>query len=140
MTRHVQIDGRKILVEAGLCPTRQRVSLAKLLFTQCDRHVTAEQLHKEALGSNVAVSLATVYNTLHQFIQAGLLREIAIEGPKTYFCTNTSNHYHFFSETDGELVDIPLDAINIQVLPEPPEGMEIAHIDVLVRIVEKSGA
>lgn len=88
---------------AGLRPTRQRVALARLLFEAGDRHVTAELLHEEAQDRNVPVSLATVYNTLHQFTEAGLLREVAVEGAKTYFDTNTSNHYHFFCEHSGRL-------------------------------------
>ena len=140
MIEHQDIDRRKLLSDAGLRPTRQRLSLAELLFAQGDRHVTAEQLHEEALGCNVAVSLATVYNTLHQLTQAGLLREVAVEGSKTYFDTNTSNHFHFVSEIDGKLEDIPSGAINVRDLPVPPEGMEISRVDVLVRLVAKGGA
>ncbi|MDA7948032.1 MAG: transcriptional repressor [Hyphomicrobiaceae bacterium] len=126
-----------LLRDAGLRPTRQRVSLAELLFAKGDRHLTAERLHEEAVSHNVPVSLATVYNTLHQFTQAGLLREVAVEGAKTYFDTNTSNHYHFFCERDGILLDIPTDELVVQGLPEPPEGMEISRVDVLVRLIEK---
>ncbi len=135
MSEHRHIDGRKMLCDAGLRPTRQRVSLAELLFAPGDRHVTAEQLHEEALRCDMPVSLATVYNTLHQLTQAGLLREVAVEGCKTYFDTNTSNHFHFFSEIDGTLEDIPSGTINIGDLPTPPEGMEISRVDVLVRLV-----
>jgi len=138
MMQDKDINARKMLCEAGLRPTRQRVSLADLLFARGDRHVTAEQLHEEALRCNVPVSLATVYNTLHQFTQAGLLREVAVEGAKTYFDTNTSNHFHFFSETTGQLEDIPSGTIDIGALPEPPEGMEISRVDVLVRLVSKT--
>ncbi len=95
----------------GFRPTRQRVALAELLFAGGDRHVTAELLHEEAQASKVAVSLATIYNTLHQFTQVGLLREVAVEGAKTYFDTNTSNHYHFFCENTGGLMDIDTSAI-----------------------------
>ena len=126
-----------LLRDAGLRPTRQRVSLAELLFAKGDRHLTAERLHEEAVNHNVPVSLATVYNTLHQFTQVGLLREVAVEGSKTYFDTNTSNHYHFFCERDGILMDIPTDELVVQGLPEPPEGMEISRVDVLVRLIEK---
>jgi Fur family iron response transcriptional regulator len=126
-----------VLRDAGLRPTRQRVSLAELLFAKGDRHLTAERLHEEAVSNDVPVSLATVYNTLHQFTEVGLLREVAIEGSKTYFDTNTSNHYHFFCEKDGVLMDIPTDGLNVEGLPEPPEGMEVSRIDVLVRLVEK---
>jgi Fur family iron response transcriptional regulator len=127
----------RLLAGAGLRPTRQRVSLATLLFGSGDRHVNAEMLHAEAVGSGVRVSLATVYNTLHQFVRAGLLREIAIGGQRAYFDTNTSNHNHFFVEADGKLVDIPGDCIRVDGLPEPPEHLKIAHIDVVVRLVAR---
>lgn len=126
-----------LLRDAGLRPTRQRMALAELLFAKGDRHLTAERLHEEAVSNNVPVSLATVYNTLHQFTEAGLLREVAVEGAKTYFDTNTSNHYHFFYEPDGVLMDIPTAELDVHGLPEPPEGMAISRIDVLVRLVRK---
>lgn len=132
-------DVPALLRDAGLRPTRQRVALAQLLFAEGDRHVTAERLHEEALASKVPVSLATVYNTLHQFTEAGLLREVAVEGAKTYFDTNTSNHYHFFCERSGKLLDIDTVDIRIEGLPEAPEGMAVSRIDVLVRLVKKSG-
>src|SRR5215471_6794904 len=94
----------KLLERAGLRPTRQRIALATLLFGSGDRHVNAEMLHEEAVRSGVRVSLATIYNTLHQFVRAGLLREIAIGGQRTYFDTNTSNHSHFFLQGEGKLV------------------------------------
>ncbi len=125
------------LRHAGLRPTRQRVELAGLLFQGGDRHVTAEILHDEAVKAGERVSLATVYNTLHQFQKAGLLREIAIGGQRAYFDTNTSNHNHFFVEADGHLVDIPGSSIRVDGLPEPPEHLRISHIDVVVRLVRK---
>jgi Fur family transcriptional regulator, iron response regulator len=121
---------------AGLRPTRQRVSLATLLFGQGDRHVSAETLHEEAVKSGVRVSLATIYNTLHQFQQSGLLRELAIDGQRSYFDTNTSNHNHFYIEHQGKLIDIPGDAVRVDGLPQAPEGMRISHIDVVVRLVK----
>ena len=130
-------DVAKLLRGAGLRPTRQRVALAYLLFADGDRHVTAEALHEEAQVRKVPVSLATVYNTLHQFTEAGLLREVAVEGAKTYFDTNTSNHYHFFCENSGRLMDISTGSIRIEGLPEAPDGMAISRVDVLVRIVDK---
>jgi Fur family iron response transcriptional regulator len=133
-------DVAELLRGAGLRPTRQRVALARLLFAEGDRHVTAERLHEEALACKVPVSLATVYNTLHQFTEVGLLREVAIEGAKTYFDTNTSNHYHFFCERSGDLLDISTGDIRIEGLPEAPEGMTISRVDVLVRLVKKSGS
>jgi Fur family iron response transcriptional regulator len=126
-----------VLRGAGLRPTRQRVALAELLFAKGDRHLTAERLHEEAVSNAVPVSLATVYNTLHQFTGAGLLREVAVEGSKTYFDTNTSNHYHFFYEPHGVLMDIPTDELTVEGLPELPEGMKVSRVDVLVRLVEK---
>jgi len=126
-----------LLKRAGLRPTRQRMALGTLLFGSGDRHLTAETLHVEAVQNAIAVSLATVYNTLHQFTAAGLLREVAIEGSKTYFDTNTSNHHHFYFERGGVLLDIDNDAVSLMSLPEPPEGMEISRVDVLVRLVAK---
>ena len=131
------MDIAERLRAAGLRPTRQRVALAVLLFDGCDRHVTAEGLHEEAQARKVPVSLATVYNTLHQFTEAGLLREVAVEGAKTYFDTNTSNHSHFFCEHSGTLMDIQTGAIRIEGLPEAPDGMTISRVDVLVRLVDK---
>jgi Fur family iron response transcriptional regulator len=130
-------DIAKLLRGAGLRPTRQRVALAYLLFAAGDRHVTAETLHEEAIARKVPVSLATVYNTLHQFTEVGLLREVAVEGAKTYFDTNTSNHYHFFCEHSGQLMDIETGAIRIEGLPQAPDGMTISRVDVLVRLVDK---
>jgi Fur family iron response transcriptional regulator len=127
-----------LLRRAGLRPTRQRVALALLLFGNGDRHVTAELLHEEAVRAGERVSLATVYNTLHQFKRAGLLREIAIGGQRAYFDTNTSNHNHFFIEAQGELVDIPSNSIRVDGLPDPPEHLRISHIDVVVRLVPKA--
>ncbi len=129
-----------ILRDAGLRPTRQRMALGGLLFGGEDRHITAERLHDEVTEEGEHVSLATVYNTLHQFRRAGLLRELAIDSNKTYFDTNTSNHNHYLIEPDGELFDIPSDAISIDGLPEPPAGMRISHIDVVVRLVRDEGS
>jgi Fur family iron response transcriptional regulator len=127
----------QLLRRAGLRPTRQRMALGTLLFEGEDRHVTAESLHAEATTAGQHVSLATVYNTLHQFKRAGLLRELAINGAKAYFDTNTSNHNHFFVEDEGELRDIPGHAIRVDGVPQPPEGMSITHIDVVIRLVKK---
>lgn len=123
-----------ILGDAGLRPTRQRLALAELLFGGCDRHVTAERLYEEAAAANLSVSLATVYNTLHQFTDAGLLREIAVDGARVYFDTNISDHHHFLIEEDGELCDIHGSNIMIANLPPPPEGLRIARVDVVVRL------
>ena len=137
MTEMTEIASGELLRRAGLRPTRQRVALATLLFGSGDRHVTAEILHEEAVKVGERVSLATVYNTLHQFKGAGLLREIAIGGQRAYFDTNVSNHNHYFVEADGRLMDIPSDAVRVDGLPEPPENFRISHIDVVVRLVQK---
>lgn len=120
--------------DAGLRPTRQRVALANLIFAKGDRHLSAEELHEEAVGAGVPVSLATVYNALHQFTEAGLLRILAVEGARTYFDTNTSDHHHFFVEGENKIFDIESGPVTVLDLPEPPEGMEIANVDVVVRL------
>lgn len=119
---------------AGLRPTRQRMALAKLLFDGGDRHVTAEALHSEALSAQVRVSLATVYNTLHQFTDAGLLREIVVDSARSYFDTNTSDHHHFFLEGKGELTDIPVAEVEVGRLPAPPAGHAIDRVDIVIRV------
>jgi Fur family iron response transcriptional regulator len=121
------------LVAAGLRPTRQRVALGELLFGKGDRHVTAERLFDEATAAQMPVSLATVYNTLHQFTAAGLLREIAVDGARVYFDTNTTEHHHFLLEDDEELYDIA-GAVAVTNLPAPPAGLKIARVDVVVRL------
>jgi Fur family iron response transcriptional regulator len=119
---------------AGLRPTSQRLYLARLLFEQGDRHVTAEQLHSEAQAARIPVSLATVYNTLHQFTAAGLLRELVIESGRSYFDTNVTNHHHFFFEENGALVDIPGEHVALACIPTPPEGSKVSRVDVVVRV------
>ncbi|HLJ53191.1 MAG TPA: Fur family transcriptional regulator [Rhizomicrobium sp.] len=122
------------LREAALRPTRQRVALIGLLFRAGDRHVTAESLHAEAARAGVKVSLATVYNTLHQFTEAGLLRQVVVDGSRTYFDTNTGDHQHFFVEDDGALIDIAGENIAVAGVPPPPRGMSVERIDVVVRV------
>src|SRR3984885_3209014 len=124
----------ELLRAAKLRPTRQRLALARLLFETGDRHVTAEQLHGEALAAAVRVSLATVYNTLHQFIEAGLLREVVVNSGRSYFDTNVSDHHHFFFEDTGELFDIPGEGVTVFGLPRPPTGAAIRRIDVIIRV------
>jgi Fur family iron response transcriptional regulator len=125
---------RTMLRTAGLRPTRQRLALAELLFAQGNRHISAEGLHDEATAERVPVSLATVYNTLHQFTEAGLLREVAVDGSKTYFDTNVEDHHHFFIEDENRVVDIPVSGLRVEELPEPIPGMEIARVDIIVRL------
>jgi Fur family iron response transcriptional regulator len=91
---------------AGLRPTRQRLALGKLLLENGNRHVTAEDLYHEACRAGIPVSLATVYNTLHQFTAVGLLREVVVDMGQSYFDTNTTHHHHFYDERTGCLSDI----------------------------------
>jgi len=121
----------------GLRPTRQRLALGKLLFEGGNRHVTAEELHEEAKGARVSVSLATVYNTLHQFTEAGLLREVVVEPGRAYFDTNVSGHHHFFFEDSGRIQDISEDEITIASLPHVPPGTRLSRVDVVVRVSDK---
>ena len=125
------------LRHAGLRPTRQRVELASLLFKNCDRHVTAESLHDEVTDAGLKVSLATVYNTLHQFTEAGLLRQVIVDAARSYFDTNTGDHQHFFVEKEGLLIDIPSESIAVAGVPAPPAGLSVDRIDVVVRVRRK---
>jgi Fur family iron response transcriptional regulator len=125
------------LKNAELRPTRQRLALAKLLLEEGDRHVTAEQLHCEAADAGIKVSLATVYNTLHQFTKAKLLCEVVVESGRAYFDTNTDAHYHIFHQDTGELCDILDDAVSTLALPDLPAGTEIDRVDVIVRVKKK---
>ncbi len=128
---------RERLRAADLRPTLQRIALGWLLFGRGNRHVTAEILHEEATAARVPVSLATVYNTLRQFSDAGLLTEIGVDGSKTFFDTNTSRHHHFLLEDEQTLIDIPEGRISVAGLPEAPDGMEITRVDLVVRVKRK---
>ena len=127
-------DALRRLKKAKLRPTRQRLALGKILFDGGDRHVTAEQLHDEATGLGIRVSLATVYNTLNQFTAVELLREVVVAPGRSYFDTNITNHHHFVYEDDGALEDIPGDAVTVSALPEPPAGAQVQRVDVVVRL------
>ncbi|MEH6402398.1 MAG: iron response transcriptional regulator IrrA [Sneathiella sp.] len=123
---------------ASLRPTRQRLALAELLFSNGNRHLTAETLHSEALRSGVKISLATIYNNLHQFTTAGLLREVVVDASKSYFDTNVTPHHHFFHEDEGRLQDIESPELVVQGIPSLPEGTMISSIDVIVRLSKRS--
>jgi Fur family transcriptional regulator, iron response regulator len=130
-------DVKAMLRDVGLRPTRQRMALGWILFAKGDRHLTAEMLYEEASKAKVPVSLATVYNTLHQFTEVGLLRQVAVDGSKTYFDTNVSEHHHFYVEGENALVDIPNAETIVGKMPAAPDGFEIARIDVVVRLKRK---
>ena len=131
-------DALARLRRVGLRPTRQRLALARLLFEHGDRHVTAEGLHAEAETADVRVSLATVYNTLHQFTHAGLLREVVVDAGRSYFDTNIADHHHFFFESTGRLQDIPGAAVQVAGLPNPPEGAEVSRVEVVIRLRDRA--
>ncbi|MBE2276933.1 MAG: transcriptional repressor [Rhodobacteraceae bacterium] len=123
------------LEQGGLRPTRQRLALAALLMGDGkDRHVTAESLYDMAGASGERVSLATVYNTLRAFCQAGLVNEVVVDGSKSYFDTRIDDHPHFYWEDSGMLTDAPKEALEISHLPAPPEGTEIARVEVVIRL------
>jgi Fur family iron response transcriptional regulator len=130
-------DVNEMLQSVGLRPTRQRMALGWLLFGKGDRHLTAEMLYEEATLAKVPVSLATVYNTLNQLTEAGLLRQVSVDGTKTYFDTNVTSHHHFYLEGNHELVDIPDQNLMLQQMPAVPEGYEIARVDMVVRLRKK---
>jgi Fur family transcriptional regulator, iron response regulator len=136
-------DSSKVIARlrtAGLRPTRQRVELASVLFKGHDRHVTAENLHEEVVSLGLRISLATVYNTLHQFTRAGLLRQVIVDAARGYFDTNTGDHQHFFLEDEGTLIDIPGEDITVSGVPVPPSGMAVDRVDVVVRVKRTSSA
>ena len=124
------------LREAGLKPTRQRVALGALLFNGEHRHVTCEALHNEAQAAGAGISLATVYNTLHQFLGARLVREVKLDSDRRWFDTNAGVHQHFFIEETGALIDIPEDSVDVST-PAPPKGYAVSGVDVVVRLRRK---
>ncbi len=122
------------LRDAGLRPTRQRLALARLLFEGGNRHITAEQLHAEARREEIAVSLATIYNTLNQFRKAGLLREVVVDSGRSWFDTNLEEHHHFFHEATGALTDFEAEGLAVEGVPKAPAGTEIDRVEVIVRL------
>ncbi len=138
MTTTAVETGSKWLATAGLRPTRQRLALATLLVGDGhNRHVTAESLYDDAKAKGESVSLATVYNTLRAFCDAGLMQEITVDGSKSYFDTNMDDHPHFFWEEERRLTDAPVDQLEIRRLPDVPDGAEISKVDVVIRLRHK---
>ncbi|PCI85567.1 MAG: transcriptional repressor [Hyphomicrobiales bacterium] len=127
-------DIPEFLRNVGMRASKPRVQLSELLFGGEGRHVTAESLYEEAIHTKIKVTLTTVYNTLNQFSELGLLREIAVDGNRTYYDTNTSNHHHFYNENSGQLYDIDSDDLKVIGLPTPPNDQNIWRIDVIVRL------
>ena len=126
------------LYNVGLRPTKQRVELANLLVgDQTHRHVTAEELFEKAKADRISVSLATVYNTLHTFSDAGLINKIIVDGTRCYFDTRLDNHSHFYWEETGKLTDAPGNFLEIKNLPAPPMNSEITNVDIIIRLKER---
>ena len=132
MARREELAAR--LKAKGLRTTMPRLQLADLLFAQGNRHVTAEKLYAEARAAALKISQATIYNTLNQFCDAGLLREVQVDQARSYFDTNLNDHHHFYVEDEGRLIDIPQDAIALERLPDSPQGFSIAGVDVVIRL------
>ncbi len=134
-----QYDCLGLLRQAGLRPTRQRLILGEFLFSKGGRHVTADMIYNEAAAANMSISRATVYNTLHQFTEAGLLRQIGIDGSKSFFDTNPGSHHHFFIDHEDRLLDVPAPGVEIEQLPQPLPGYEVVRVDVVVYLRRKPG-
>ena len=134
---HPWQDYERLLRRTGLRPTRQRLALSSILFSKGNRHLTAEMLYAEAIAARIPVSLATVYNNLHQFTQAGLIRQISVDGSKAFFDTNPTEHHHFFFTGEHALLDIPAADVVLGELPVAPDGFEIVRVDVVVRLRRK---
>ena len=137
-----ETHARRRLVAAGLKPTRQRITVCALLFSGPARHVTVEELHREAVDIGHRLSLATVYNTLRQFGEAGLVRRISVPGGRGYFDVETGDHHHFYIADEDRIIDIPVGSVMLGDLPEPPEGYRIDKVDIVVhlkRVVDDHG-
>ena len=127
---------KDILRNSSLRPTKQRIMIGKLLFNDTDKHVTAESLYRELTDSKQKISLATVYNTLHDFCEKKLLKKVTIDTEKVYFDTNTSPHHHFYSDNEKLLIDISKDKIKIQGLPKAPKGKKIKDVELIAHLTD----
>ena len=130
----IDIDALKVLKEAKLRPTKQRVTLISNIYKYGNRHVNAESLHKEILDTGEKVSLATVYNTLHNLTNLGFLRQVKVNSSQNYFDTNITAHHHFFDQINNSLIDIDKDTIKIQGIPIPPDKKKISEVEVIISI------
>ena len=126
------------LKDNGLKPTTQRNLVVKQLLIGDDKHFTAEDLYDEMKLKKKNISLATIYNTLHSFVEKNILKLISVKEGKTIFCTNMKNHYHFFNSKTGKLTDIPYEKIKIKKLPKPPKGTKIDNIEITINLNTKS--
>ncbi len=129
----MHLNDEAVLRTAQIRPTRQRMTIIRLIREGGHRHLTPDSLHQEAISAGVRLSLATVYNTLHEFASAGLVKHVAV-GDRSWFCTNTADHHHFYEEATGRVIDIPGIQPAVSQLPPAPPGMEVAGVDVIVRL------
>ena len=121
-----------------LKPTLQRFTLVKLLFDGKNKHFTAEDLYEKVKLKKNKISLATIYNTLHSFVEKKLLKQVSIKDGKTIFCTNMSSHHDFFNSVTGKLIDIPRNKIKLKKIPNAPEGLKIDSVDVVINLTKKN--
>lgn len=123
----------KKIESSGIRPTKQRRVLAKILFENGNRHVSADELFHDVKKEDRKISMATVYNTLKQFTSLGLVREVVVDQNKSLYCTNHKSHYHLYIEDEGKIVDIPTKNIDLNI-PSIPACLQLHNIDVIVRI------
>ena len=123
----------KKIESSGIRPTKQRRVLAKILFEKGNRHVSADELFHDVKKEDRKISMATVYNTLKQFTNLGLVREVVVDQNKSLYCTNHKSHYHLYIEDEGKIVDIPTKNIDLNI-PSIPACLQLYNIDVIVRI------
>jgi len=135
----LRYDCSDLLRQAGLRPTRQRLMLGEFLFSNGGRHVTADMIYNEAVAANMPISRATVYNTLNQLTEAGLLRQIGVDGSKSFFDTNPGRHHHFFVDHEDRLLDVPAAGLEIEQMPQPLPGYDVVGVDVIVHLRRKLG-
>ncbi len=135
VSRDAAVD---VLKRLGLRLTTQRLALCDLLFQGPHRHLTADELYREAQAAKIPMSLGTIYNTLNQFSDAGLIRRISISADCTYFDTDVSGHQHYYIEAEDRVSDIPLKVVKVEDLPPPPEGYRVTKVDVVVHLERTS--
>lgn len=133
---HHSEDCARKLTTLGIRPTAQRVQIAELLLS-APQHLSAEQILASLRLSGARVSKATVYNTLNLFAAHGLIRQLSVDGARAWFDSNVVPHYHFHDETTGALTDVAVPDVEFARLPPPPPGMEVAGIDLVIRLRKK---
>mgnify|MGYP001144060168 CR=1 FL=1 len=117
----------------GIRPTKQRMILAKLLFKNPDRHISAEEIFEEVRKEDRKISLATIYNNLKQFTKVGLLKELVVDQNKSIYCTNHDHHYHLYIEDESKVIDIPRKNIDLNI-PSIPACLSLHNVDIVVRV------